>query len=86
MIDAKVSRKRARKPVVTANASRCPKCQSTERERYFKTVEVAIGGRELDGNEYTHVVRRWTRCKACGQARIDRSCEYRPEWKSGPQD
>lgn len=64
-------------PVVTVPTSRCVKCQATERERYFRTEEKEIAGRDPDGNEYTHVVWRWTRCTACGQVRVDRTYENR---------
>lgn len=57
--------------------SRCPKCQSTERTPYSQTREIKINGEDPVFGAYTHVVRRWTRCKGCGQARTDRSFEYR---------
>lgn len=50
--------------------SRC-KCGSTDRERYFGTpFELAYRG-EKNGKPYTHVVKKRTKCKACGQQRLD---------------
>jgi len=72
---AKESRpKRTRRSDVTTYATRCQKCQSTERERYKKSVTTKVGGIH-DGKPYTHFKRCWTRCKACGQARVDRIFE-----------
>lgn len=68
-------------PVVNAVVTKCPTCGSTERERYFHTVERAIAGVDRDGKHYTHVVWRRTRCANCGQIRIDRSYENRPPAK-----
>lgn len=56
--------------------SRCPRCDSTERAGYFGTITTAYEG-EFNGRRYTHVVRRRTRCLACGQHRLDRSYENR---------
>ena len=64
-------------PVVTIGASRCKKCDSTERGRYYRVEEKEISGRDPEGKPYTHVVWRWTRC-VCGQVRVDRSFEFRP--------
>lgn len=61
------------KPVDHAEAmpSRCRQCGSTEREPYFRTTATEYGGLLGTGQSYTHIVRRWTRCAACGQTRID---------------
>lgn len=67
---------KTQKVIVQANPSCCPKCGSTDREPYANTQEYAHPGVE-NGQPYTHVLRRYTRCKACGQARIDRSYENR---------
>jgi len=64
-------------PAAAARLSRCPKCQSTERGPYTRTTKQAHAGVDPDGHPYTHVVRRWTRCLACGQSRIDRTYENR---------
>jgi hypothetical protein len=61
---------------VTVEPSRCQSCGSTEREKYFCTTTRAIAGSH-DGQPYTHIVWRRTRCKACGQVRIDKSYEHR---------
>ncbi len=56
-------------------ASRCPRCQSTEREKYvgepFRTHLRGV----RDGKPYNVIIRRRTRCKSCGQARFDLSYE-----------
>ena len=65
-----------RLPVVTVAATQCQKCGSTERGRYTRTTETPHPC-VWDGRSYTHVVRRWTACAACGQSRIDRTLENR---------
>jgi hypothetical protein len=65
------------RPVVTVDASRCPKCGSTERGPYTRNHETPLAGLTRDGKPATHLVRRWTKCLSCGQARIDRSYENR---------
>ena len=62
---------------VDASGTRCGKCGSTERTRYEQTREIAQIGTTLSGLPFTHVVWRRTRCKACGQWRIDRFFENR---------
>ena len=65
---------------VAVEPSRCNKCQSTEREPYFhKHVQEYAGFDPRHGGLYTHIIRRWTRCRACGQVRIDRFYENRIE-------
>lgn len=68
--------------VVDSQPSRCPnpECQSTDREPYRDGphIEMAYCGSQ-DGKLYTHVVWRRTRCRACGQHRIDRTHENRSE-------
>jgi hypothetical protein len=75
---AKARGRRRTTDIVTVAASRCRKCGSTEREGYFNTNETPASGIDADGRPYTHVVRRWTRCRNCGQTRIDRAYENRP--------
>jgi len=67
---------KTRSTIVDVSQSRCPKCDSTEREPYRHTTTTSICGVGPDG-PYTHLVRRWTNCKKCGQLRVDRSCENR---------
>lgn len=62
--------------VVTVAPSRCRKCQSTDRTPYTNTVERAIEGLQ-DGQPYTHILWRATKCAACGQSRRDRCFENR---------
>jgi hypothetical protein len=77
----------AGRPEVETTATRCPACGSTERERYTRSTSQAFAGIGPDGAPFTHVVRRWTRCAACGQARVDRSLENRlPPEESGGAD
>lgn len=57
--------------------SRCKKCDSTDREKYFGTpTEFAIAGVK-DGKPYTHIVRKRTKCSNCGQQRLDSFYENR---------
>lgn len=68
---------RSKEPVTTV-LSRCRRCGSTEREPYHGTREVKVAGVDPhSGKPYTHVVWRRTRCKHCGQMRMDRSLEQR---------
>lgn len=61
--------------------SRCKKCDSTDREKYFGTpLEYPIGGVH-DGLPYTHVVRKRTKCANCGQQRMDAFYENRTNTK-----
>jgi len=59
--------------------TRCKQCGSTEREPYYKMTEQEHGGIDPDGQPYTHIVRRWTRCRSCPDrpVRIDRFYENR---------
>lgn len=66
------------KPLADAEKSRCPRCHSTERERYFGTHEVDASGL-IDGKPYNKVIFRRTACASCGQHRSDRSFEFDPE-------
>jgi hypothetical protein len=60
-----------RKPSSTAAPTTCPKCGSTEREKYHGTRRVA--GSCTIGNElWGWVDFKNTKCKKCGQARVDR--------------
>lgn len=64
--------------IIDHDPSACPKCRSTEREPYFGApLEQEFSGTRPNGQAYTHIVRRRTRCKNCGQARIDRTYENR---------
>lgn len=58
--------------------SRCPQCGSTERGPYLSSTEQPYPGIH-DGAPYTHIVRRRVQCQGCGQMRIDRTFENRPE-------
>ncbi len=55
-----------------------PKCRSTEHERYRLVSCVAHGGFTAAGVEYSHVVRRRTKCLNCGTRRIDKFLENHP--------
>lgn len=69
--------KNTRPDLVPATPSHCRTCGSTDREPYHKTTVQQFGGIH-EGRPYTHIVRRWTACKACGQARVDITHENRP--------
>ena len=76
----KGSKNKAQKPAVigqTQVATRCPVCGSTERGRYDATSAQEFGGLAPDGRPYTHIIRRWCACLACGQRRVDRFYENR---------
>ena len=60
-----------------STTSKCPKCGSTDRTPYSQTRAIAIAGVDPDFGSYTHVVKRWTKCKSCNQARTDHSLENR---------
>jgi len=64
-------------PQVQAAKTRCPACGSTDRESYSGTVVQEFGGITPDGKPHTHIVRRRTVCRACGQCRVDRFYENR---------
>jgi len=70
-------------PVNTVEPSRCPKCGSTERENYFGRTVQEHAGLDPDGNPYTLIVRRRTRCARCGQVRIDRTFVNDPDDADG---
>ena len=53
----------------------CPKCGCTDREPYFAIKRLAISGVTPAGVPYTRITFRRTRCKGCGQSRIDRVFE-----------
>ena len=57
--------------------TRCPRCGSTDRERYTKSTEQAFSGVTEDEERYTHIVRKWTKCSKCLQHRVDRLYENR---------
>lgn len=65
-------------PVVEAEITRCPKCGSTEREKYSRVDAKPIAG-VRNGVAHTHVVFKYTRCanESCRQARVDKSFENR---------
>jgi predicted RNA-binding Zn-ribbon protein involved in translation (DUF1610 family) len=58
-------------------ASRCPRCQSTERTPYRHVRTLAQQGLAPDGRPYTNILLDATACQNCGQARIDRRYECR---------
>jgi hypothetical protein len=69
-----------RPPQKDVHASRCIKCQSTERSEYFNRRELAIAGlHPQTGEPYTSIVIRRTRCLDCGQLRDDRQFVYQPQ-------
>lgn len=55
--------------------TRCPKCHSVKRERYHRVRSREISGTTRDGRRYTRVTWRRTKCRSCGQCRVD--VEYR---------
>lgn len=55
--------------------SACPMCSCTEREPYFAIRRLAVAGTSPSGVEYTQITWKRTRCKRCGQRRVDRVFE-----------
>lgn len=51
--------------------TRCPKCLSLKRDRYHRVKTREISGVTRDGRQYDRVTWRRTRCRTCGQARVD---------------
>lgn len=51
--------------------AQCPRCKSSERERYRLVSCTPHGGVTSSGFEYSHTVKRRTRCTNCGKRRID---------------
>jgi hypothetical protein len=69
-----------RPPQKDVAASRCFKCQSTERTEYFNRRELAVAGlHPQTGEPYTSIVIRRTKCRDCGQHRDDRQFLYQPQ-------
>lgn len=62
--------------VITVEPSRCRRCGSTRRSDYYGKTEQAFRG-EHNGQPFTHIVRRRTKCLDCGQIRVDRAYENR---------
>ena len=58
--------------MVDAVATRCKVCASTARTKYEKPQVIDGDGIAPDGQPYTRVILRRTRCENCGQHRIDR--------------
>jgi transposase len=66
----------------TVILSRCPKCGSTNRERYGSAPIVlkCHGGKEPHtGNPVSHQILRRTKCLDCGQHRRDVAYAFDPE-------
>ncbi|QDT07802.1 hypothetical protein K227x_62300 [Rubripirellula lacrimiformis] len=63
---------------ITAAKSRCPKCLSIKRERYSNVTTHDISGISPDGQEYDQITWRRTKCKSCGQSRVDRELRLVP--------
>lgn len=72
-------------PVNNVPASSCPVCGSTEREDYAATTTQPYSGITPEGQPYTEIIRRRTRCLSCGQTRIDRTYANRRKKKSPPE-
>lgn len=60
--------------IVTVEPSRCRACGSIERSDYHHTTVQDYAG-VRDGRPFTRIVRRYTECLACGQARVDKTFE-----------
>ena len=58
----------------TVRGSRCPKCKSSCRTKYYRKYVYYQSG-ERDGEPYNCVVLRYCSCKKCGTPRCERSFE-----------
>jgi hypothetical protein len=61
--------------------SQCRKCLSTEREAFFGSPIIRVFDivqKRPDGTTFTRLVKRRTKCKACGQFRFVLSYEHHP--------
>jgi predicted Zn-ribbon and HTH transcriptional regulator len=67
------------RPAADVLPSSCPKCGSTNREPYSGQPREFKYAGEHEGRPYTRIVYRSTRCRDCGQARVDREWLYEPE-------
>lgn len=67
-------------PQATTSPTRCRKCGSTRRTAYHGTTTRAITGIDpTTGQPYTHVIWSRTACLDCGQHRMDKRSENRPD-------
>ena len=64
--------------VIIVEPSRCRRCGSTRRGDYYGKTEQTFQGVH-NGQPFTHIVRRRTKCLDCAQCRVDRAYENRPE-------
>lgn len=62
--------------VVVWEPARCPRCGSHDRTRITATTIQWFEG-EYHGVAYNCIVRQWTKCGMCGQARVQRSYQTR---------
>lgn len=63
--------KRVARPEVNVAPSACPSCGSTEREGYAGTKARKLSGELPDGRRYQTVIWKPTKCRGCGQNRVD---------------
>ena len=70
--------KTVQRDVVTVEPTRCRVCGSTDRDPYRATRRLPHSGFTPAGELYTTVVWRHTKCRHCGQARVDQTFENRP--------
>lgn len=58
-------------PAQTVFLSQCPVCLSTDRSGYFNVKTREFSGSAPNGQPYNYVSRKQTRCRKCGQRRVD---------------
>ena len=63
--------------------SRCPKCGSTNRGQYHqvRNFNMKCANTDDKGQLYNRVTWKRTKCRDCGQSRVDRFREYDPPKK-----
>lgn len=73
------TRPRVKREQINVAVSRCPKCGSTSRTPYDRKPEIIKhSGRTSDGQPYTRIERRVTKCKDCNQHRFDQTYHNEP--------
>jgi len=69
-----------KKPEVVGVLTRCPKCDSTAREKYGNVKTGKYRGADpVTGKPYNEISWKRTKCKTCGQARNDKYYSWNPE-------
>lgn len=68
---------------VTFQKTQCPKCGSTERSRYHKTISKKLPVNSQHRPQFSHEVRRSCKCQKCPAWRWDVTLENADGWQGG---